>query len=202
MALFVPILFAECLFQNEDFFPYLIIPTCVAIFVLLIPAMDLITKVIWVFKPEAGITPVGEDQLRKEIMSINSYNVPIMAQEKGKKIVLTWKYVDAKWWEILSKRGLTSVYKMIIKINDKKKTATLIDVYNSVSWGAGPTGVKIHMNFFRGIAMQYEIGKAWGIKENFSLGKLYDYKFDSSEIKDPVMNTILKRGWKVRLGMY
>jgi len=49
---------------------------------------------------------------------------------------------------------------------------------------------------------QIEVGKSWGITENFGLGKIYDYKFSPSEIKNPVMNEILKSGWDVVFAIY
>ena len=42
----------------------------------------------------------------------------------------------------------------------------------------------------------------WGIKENFELGSIYDYQFSPQEIKNPVMNSILRNGWAVRFGMW
>jgi hypothetical protein len=47
-----------------------------------------------------------------------------------------------------------------------------------------------------------EVGKQWGIKENFALGKVYDYKFVPTEIKLPVLNTILRSGWDVSYGLW
>ena len=50
--------------------------------------------------------------------------------------------------------------------------------------------------------MAYEVGKQWGIKRNFEVGKIYDYKFVPSEIKLPILNSILRSGWDVRYGMW
>jgi len=146
--------------------------------------------------------PVPEASLRKQIADINHYDVPIMVQEKGNALIITWRYVDAKWWELFAKAGMSKLYQLHIKLDDAKKEALLIDVEKSVSWRTGPTEVSIWGGFFRGVIMQYEIGKAWGIRENFTLGKIYDYQFTPSEIKNPVMNTILQNGWTVKFAMW
>lgn len=153
------------------------------------------------------------DTLKLEIMDINKYDVPVMVEERkprsgrsGNKVfkshlVLTWRYVDSKWWEILAKAGLQKTYELHVKLNEKKKKATLIDVTKTISWSAGPTKANISWAGFRGIIFALEIGKQWGIKENFTLGKIHDYRFNPSEIKTPVMNTILRRGWDVEFGL-
>jgi len=125
-----------------------------------------------------------------------------MVTEENGRLVVTWKYVDAKWWEIIAKSGLTKVYQLHIKLNVRKKEAILIDVKKDVSWGVGPTKVRLSGGYFRGIVTGIEIGDQWGIKENIHLGKIYEYKFQPSEIRTPIMNTILKSGWNMRLGIW
>ena len=165
-----------------------------------IPYLDLVAKKVFHFIGEGK--PVTEKKLRAIIKNINRFDVPAWVQERGRKLVVTWKYVDAKWWEILARAGLEQIYELHIKFNERKKEATLIDVKKSVSWRAGPSQVRVRGGFFRGIYFGFEIGKRWGIKENFELGNIYDYKFSPQEIKNPVMNSILRNGWVVRFGMW
>jgi hypothetical protein len=117
-------------------------------------------------------------------------------------LVLTWKYVDARWWQVLSKAGLTRLYELHVKLDEKRHVATLIDVTRSVQWRAGPSQVYIGGRFGRGILAGYEIGEQWGIAENWELSVVFDYKFVPAEIKTPVMNTLLRSGWDVRFGIW
>jgi len=166
----------------------------------LIPYLDFVTKKVFYFPGEGA--PESPEKLREKIMEINRFDAPVMVREKGDNLVITWKYVDAKWWEILAKAGLKKIYELHVKFNNEKKEVTLIDVKKSISWKAGPTHVRVSGGFFRGVIFDYEIGKRWGINENFGVGKIYDYRFTPQEIKNPVMNTILRNGWAVRFGMW
>jgi hypothetical protein len=167
----------------------------------LFPFMQFVAKLVYRFDGEGS--SVSEADLRQMILNINSLDAPVMIQEgKDGRLIATWKYVDAKWWEIFAKAGLEKVYELHMKIDGDKKVVTMIDIYKSVSWKAGPSQVRLRGGFFRGISTTYEIGKQWGIKENFELGKILDYKFNSNEIKHPIMNTILKQGWDVRFGLW
>jgi hypothetical protein len=166
----------------------------------LIPYLNFVARTAFNFPGEGQ--PVPEGALRASIKGINHLDAPVMVKEQGKKLVLTWKYVDAQWWELLAKSGLRQVYELHVKLDGRTKEATLIDVMKSVSWRAGPTQVRVSGGFFRGVNFSFEIGKRWGIQENFQFGKVYDYKFIPQEIKNPVMNTILRSGWSVRFAMW
>lgn len=169
------------------------------IFICYLPYFFWMLRKIWFFPGEG--TPISLDQLKKEILSINRADCPVMVEEKNPThFILTWKYVDAKWWELFRKRGLQSVYRLHLKFKPEKHEVIMVDKFRSVDWGAGPNSVRFKWKFFTGIMMEVSIGRAWGIRENFTLGKIYDYNFDNMEIKNPVFNTILRSGWNVRFG--
>ena len=155
-----------------------------------------------VFRFPGQGSPVSEAELRARICEINHFDVPVMVEERGRKLVITWKYVDARWWELLAKAGLTKIYELHVKFHASRHRVTLIDITKAVSWGVGPTVVHVAWTGFRGISAGYEIGVQYGIRENLSPGKIYEYKFSPQEIKTPVMNSILRSGWDVSLGMW
>jgi hypothetical protein len=202
MAAWVPILYAWVLLTEGDEIA-VVIGAFVAVFVIglgMIPYLNYVTKTVFRFRGKGIAT--SEAALRTAIQSINDLDVPIMVQERGRKLVITWRYVDAHWWEILAKAGLTKVYELHVKFNEGKEEAVLIDVLKSVAWRAGPTQVRVSGGFFRGVQSGFEAGMQWGITEGFELGKIYEFKFSPQEIKSPVMNTILQSGWDVRFGMW
>lgn len=186
--------------ENETLILISVLVMMVLAIVIIVPYLDQMAKRVFRFRGEGE--PVSETELRAQIQAINEFDAPVMIEERKGKLVATWKYVDARWWELLAKAGLTKVYELHIKFDDVQHLVTLIDITKSVSWRAGPTKVRLWGGFFRGIMLAYEIGKQWGIKENFELGKVYDYKFVPQEIKMPIMNSILRSGWDVRFGIW
>jgi hypothetical protein len=188
--------------------------TCIVVVVLgtfvasiggFVPYLDWVAKRVFRFpgegEPVSGAALSGA-ALRAQIREVNEFDAPVMVRERKGRLVATWKYVDARWWELLARAGLTKVYELHIKLDDTQHLATLIDVNKSVSWRGGPTEVRVWGGLFRGIIWAYEIGKLWGIRENWQLGKVYDYKFVPQEIKIPIMNSILRNGWDVRFGIW
>ena len=152
--------------------------------------------------------PVPLEALRAELKAINQFDSPVMVEERKRNLVATWKYVDARWLEIFAKAGLTKTYELHMKFDEARHTVTMVDKTKEASWSAGVSGApasggaSASASASQGVLMAYEIGKQWGIRENFELGKIYDYKFVPSEIKLPILNSILRSGWDVRYGLW
>lgn len=185
---------------DEEVLLFGILPATVLIFITFVPYLNAVSKRVFRFPGEGE--PVSEDELRARILAINDFDAPVMVEERGRKLVVTWKYVDSRWWELLAKAGLQKIYELHVKLDGDRHRATLSDVTRSVKWRTGPSEVRVAGAWFRGIALEAEFGKQWGIRENFELGKIHDYTFSSAEIRNPVLNTILRSGWEVRLGMW
>jgi hypothetical protein len=170
------------------------------IFISFLPYLNYVAKSVFFFKGEGQAIPKA--QLQRWLEELNTFDAPVMAQPKRGGYLFTWRYVDAKWWEAFQEAGLTETYELHVKLSDRQHVATLTEVTRSVHWGAGVDGVRLGWSGFRGVVSDWERGVAWGIRENFAPGKLYDYTFTPSLVKNPVINTILRSGWDVRSAIF
>ncbi len=179
---------------------WFILGSFAAILLTFLPFFNYALKRVFLFRGEGEPLPLG--QLKEELLALNEFDAPIVMELRKEKLVTTWRYADAKWWEILSKAGLDKVYELHVKFDESRHEALLVDVMKNVSWDAGPCKANLSGGFFRGINFEVSIGKQWGIRENFEVGKILDYRFSPEEIKNPVLNTLLRHGWDVRMGMW
>lgn len=164
-------------------------------------ALDRIGK--WIMRFPGTGSPIPMDKLVHILTAVNHQNTAVRVEhKKPNHLIVTWNYVDAKWWGVLSKQGKRSIYQLHIKLNKKKHRATLIDVMKKINWSARPDGVKVSGGFFRGIALETEFGKAWSINQAWRFEKAYDYTFKNTEIKYPILHTLRENGWDVRMGMW
>ena len=171
-----------------------------------LPYLNWATRQAFTFRGEGQ--PVPLDTLRAELKAVNQFDAPVMVEERKRKLVATWKYVDARWLEFFAKAGLTKTYELHMKFDETRHTVTMVDKTKEASWSAGVSGApasggtSASGSASQGVLMAFEIGKQWGIKENFELGRVYDYRFVPSEIKMPILNSILRSGWDVRYGLW
>ena len=165
-----------------------------------VPYLNWAIKRAFTFQGEGQ--PVSLRELRAQIQGINQFDAPVMVEERKGKLVATWNYVDARWLELFAKAGLTKTYELQIKFDEARHRVTMVDRTKEAAWRAGVGGASVGGSTSQGVVMAYEVGKQWGIKENFELGKIYDYRFVPSEIKLPILNSILRSGWDVQYGMW
>lgn len=165
-----------------------------------LPYLNYVARGVFSVKGEGPAIPKA--QLQRRLEELNTFDAPVMAQPKPWGYLFTWRYVDAKWWEAFKQAGLTETYQLYVKLNDKQHVATLTEVNRAVNWGAGVDEVRFGWSGFRGVITEWERGVAWGIRENFAPGKLYDYTFTPGLVKNPVINTILRSGWDVRFAIF
>jgi hypothetical protein len=66
---------------------------------------------------------------------------------------------------------------------------------DSVSWSAGLPTVKLAASAFRGQTQSVEFGKAYAFTETLAPGQVYNYHFDTREIKKPLQEAVTSCGW-------
>lgn len=66
-----------------------------------------------------------------------------------------------------------------------------------MEWIAGAPTVSYREQFFKGrILFQKSWGIQYGIKEDGTLGKVYDYKFDISMVRNSIKKLVEDNGWE------
>ncbi len=164
-------------------------------------ALDVMGK--WAFYWKSSVTnPKTLEEVKLMIKDIDHPDIPVQVTEKKGVLRITWKYLDAKWYEIISKHGITESYTLRVAFDEKRHLATLTDIKRSILWGKGLDFLRFSFFAFRGVSLDVEIGKAWGITECFRPGVIYNYHFKTSEIRNPVLNSLLQAGWDVRYGIF
>lgn len=164
-------------------------------------AMDICGK--WVFYwKSTNIDPRSLTEMKATIFLLDRPDIPIEVTERRGALSLTWKYLDAKWYEIIAKSGLTESYTLRVVFDEARHLATLTDIKRSISWRKDLRSFQFGFFAFRGVSLDVEVGKAWGITERFVPGKIYEYHFKTSEIRNPVLNALLEGGWDVRYGLF
>ncbi|MDD4859639.1 MAG: hypothetical protein PHR56_05475 [Dehalococcoidales bacterium] len=149
--------------------------------------------------------PVGyvdKESLKKKLLALNSPDAPYELQPFDETdLVLTWKIVDAKWFAVFAKERLKQTYRAFIVLDEMRRSVRYCEEFASVRWIAGSEGLTPHISyqseFFRGrILFQKSWNVQYGIKEDLTIGKVFQYSFDIRDVRDPVKHAILESGWE------
>ena len=153
-------------------------------------------------KPKAG-TPVKPlADVKAAVLAINRETAPWHVREATPEekcdLVVEWRIVDAKWYEIFAKAGLKSAFKIFLKFDDAKKEVRGVDQEWTVEWRAGVPALSISASAFRGQKTEISFGQAYGFTEKGTVGQIYNYYFKTSEMKDPMQAAVTGAGWTYR----
>ena len=156
-------------------------------------------------EPKEGVAPVPPEELRQRLLAINNDQVPFTVEpgSGGKEgdVVLEWKIVDAQWYEIFAKAGLEKVHKIYLTLLPGENEARALEESYDLEWRAGIPQMSVSAEAFRGRTMTSKsFGKAYAWKgaNPLSYGEVYEYSFDVSEMKDPVIEIVTGSGWTFR----
>ena len=143
-----------------------------------------------------GVAPVPTDELRAALLGLSRDTAPWQVRDgAGDKcdLVAEWRIVDAEWQGVFASCGLQSVFRIKMKFDEAAHEVRNVDEQATVEWRDGIPYVG--KSWSRGQINEIESGRAVGFTEEGELGQVYNYKFRSSEIKDPLRDAVTEHGW-------
>jgi len=155
-------------------------------------------------KKRSNIAPVSGETLFSRLLALNDPSKPFrFCQGTETDLIAEWKFTDAKWFGILNKSGLKQTYRAMLFLDQSRHTVRCFEESSMVSWSAGLQGMEPSFQYsssrFGGrILFKKSRGIGYGFKDlkGGSPGKVYDYSFDIDDIREPIIDTVLKSGWE------
>jgi hypothetical protein len=85
---------------------------------------------------------------------------------------------------------------VLMKFDEQKGEVRSLDQEWTVEWRAGVPSLSLNAEAFRGQKVEMSFGTAYAFKEDLSSwGKVYEYRFKTSELKDPLVEAAQQHGW-------
>jgi len=145
-----------------------------------------------------GVKRQSVAKLRAALMAVNRKDAPFKVrsgEEEGVDLVAEWRIVDAKWYEIFAKAGIKRVFKVLMKFDESKGEVRAVDQSWEVEWRAGVPVLTATASAVRGQTWEKSFETVYAFREDLSWGEVYSYRFDTDEIKKPLVAAAQKAGW-------
>ncbi len=164
--------------------------------------MGFLDKLKGVKGPVEGAALAGPEELQQKLLALNADQVPFTVApgpggEEG-DLIVEWKIVDAQWYEIFAKAGLEKSHRILLSLDRSSNEVRALEQSSEVSWEAGVPTLKLSVEKFQGRTIgTKEFGKAYAFAgvNPLSFGEVYNYRFDVSEMKDPIISVVTNNGW-------
>jgi len=120
--------------------------------------------------------------------------------------VVERKIVNAAGFGTTGADELKKGYKAFLLLDEQAHEARYNEELTETSRDANVSpsggGLSMEKSVFRGKVLgAKEFGKSWGVKkedDQTSVGKIYDYSFDVSKVRDPIKKIVEDAGWKFK----
>ena len=145
---------------------------------------------------DTPVLPAGE--VRQRLLALNRDTAPYQIIEGAAEnvdLIAEWKIVDARWYEIFAKANLTKVFRIYMKFDEAKHEVRAKDEEFTLEWRAGVPSLSVSASKFSGQKTSIEFGTAYAFTEEFKPGQVYNYRFNTSEIKKPIQEAVTACGW-------
>lgn len=163
--------------------------------------MGLFDRLTGTKKPDANASVHSVDDLRTALLALNRDTAPYVVRPgagENADLVAEWRIVDAVWYEIFAKAGLTKVAKVLMKFDTDKTEVRSADEEYTVEWQAGVPTLSVAAKAFRGQQQSVQFGRSWAFTEQGQYGEVYNYHFDTNELKKPLQDVTTSSGWTWR----
>ena len=137
-------------------------------------------------------------KLKATLMAINRKSAPFKVRsgkKEGVDLVAEWKIVDAQWSGIFAEAGIKRVFTVLMKFDEAKGEVRSVDREYEVEWNAGVATLLAAGSASRGRKWEKSFETVYAFREDGSFGKVYDYRFDTSEIHKPLIEAAHESGW-------
>lgn len=158
------------------------------------------------------VDPVSMEEMRYRLLALNDEKIPfeiIVDKRNPNKLVARWKIVDSKWIQIFSINRLTKYYELRMRLVDRGSKGRYVkaqDYLKEMEYVAGTDGIpplRIRVRYFsnltKGIMLyHYDRGFLYGLiykDGQFKIDYAYNYRFVTTEIKNPIIQIITQSGW-------
>jgi hypothetical protein len=152
-------------------------------------------------KADKNALVLSVEEVRQRIFALNRETAPyqiIDGAPQNVDLIAEWKIVDAKWYELFAKANITKVFRIYMKFDLAKHEVRAKDEEFTVEWKAGVPSLSLAVSKFQGQMTSVEFGAAYAFTEELKPGVVYNYRFNTNEIKKPIQEAVAACGWNYK----
>jgi hypothetical protein len=161
--------------------------------------MGLFDRLKGVKRPEEGTPVLPADEVERRLLALAGDQVPFTVRPgSAANLEVEWKIVDAQWYEIFAKARLEKSHKIHLALDEAAREVRALEEAWDVSWRAGVPELSLSVERFQGRTLgskSFGTGYAFTGANPLDWGQVYRYRFDVSEMKDPIIAVVTGAGW-------
>ena len=163
--------------------------------------MGLFDKLAGTKHPDDGVTPRPVGEVRSALLGLNRSDAPYIVRNAavdGADLVAEWRMAEPAWQTFFIQSQLTRAVQISMRLVEKDHEVRVLEEGREVTRVGNPPRLVISKQYTRGpdrtVSRHYTIQRG----ESGSLQATETFRFDASELRNPLQNIVLKSGWTWR----
>ena len=161
--------------------------------------MGLLDRLKGVKRPPEDAPVLARSEVEQRLLALAGDRVPFSVRPgREADLEAEWRIVDAQWYEIFAKASLAKSLKIHLVLDESKHEVRALEESWDVSWRAGVPELQLSAETFKGRTLgskSFGTGYAFTGVDPLDWGQVYEYRFDVSEMKDPIAAVVTGAGW-------
>ncbi|MFF1304732.1 hypothetical protein [Streptomyces sp. NPDC058307] len=163
--------------------------------------MGLFDKLTGTQRPDDGVTPASPREVRAALLGLNRPDLPYVIRDGAPEdadLVAEWRLAEPTWQTFFVQSQLSRAIRIRMRLADEDHEVRALEEAWEVSRVGNPPRLEMSSQYTRGPSRT--VSTRWGVRRDDAgnLEPTKTFHFDSSDLVDPLRDTVLKSGWTWR----
>lgn len=161
--------------------------------------MGFLDKLTGTVRPDSGIAPRPADDVRAMVLGLNGPDVPYVVRDstpdEKADLVAEWRLWEPAWQTFFARTQISRALQIRMRFVPADHEVRTVDHEWEVKWvGGAPVASSRVRGQAKTTSKRWTIGQG----EDGRAGMTETFHFDTSDLKDPLRDAVLKAGWTWR----
>ncbi|MGW1161018.1 hypothetical protein ACWD5Q_26730 [Streptomyces sp. NPDC002513] len=163
--------------------------------------MGLFDKLTGTKHPDDSVPPRSAEEMRTALLGVNRADAPYVIRDGAAEdcdLVAEWRMAEPAWQAIFVESQLTRAVRIRMRLVPEDHEVRVLEEGWEVTRVGNPPQLKISGAYSRGpdrtVSRHYTVQRG----DSGGLEATETFRFDSSELRTPLQNAVLKSGWTWR----
>ncbi|MGW9453256.1 hypothetical protein [Streptomyces sp. NPDC055632] len=151
--------------------------------------------------PDCGTAPHSAEEVRAALLALNGPDVPFVVRggaPEGADLVAEWRISDPAWHTFFARTRVSRVTQFRMRLVPESHEVRTIDRQFEISWVGGTPRPAVSAEGSRGQVKTVSWRRSVERGPEGDLQATESYRFDTSDMKDPLRAAVLGAGWTWR----
>ncbi|MDF3300956.1 hypothetical protein [Streptomyces tropicalis] len=160
--------------------------------------MGLFDKLTGTRHPAEGVSPVPREELRATLLGLNQPEVPyVVRYSAGEQcdLVAEWRLTEPAWQQVFVRSEISHAVRIRMRLDPEVREVRALEEQRELSRVGSPARLQVTAQYSRGPSRT--VSRRWTVGRNADgrLAATETFTFDSTQMREPLRDTVLKSGW-------